>query len=73
MADLEALEVGNSLTQEDEGKAESPDWIKTEWWWNLDGDCDPLEPAGAAILTSNPRVNTEIPLHFLQELGLMQE
>ena len=73
MADLEALEVGSSAIPENEVRVKSPGSVKTEWWCNLTDDCDPLEPSGEALLASDPWEHTEIPLDFLQELGLMQE
>ena len=73
MADLEALEVGSSATPEDEEAVKSPGSVKTEWRCNMTDDCDPLGPSGEALLASDPWEHTEIPLDFLQELGLMQE
>ena len=73
MADLEALEVGSPVTPVDEEIVESPGSVKTEWWSNPTNNCDPLGPSGEALLESDPWEHTEIPLDFLQELGLMQE
>ena len=73
MADLEALEVGSPVTPEDEEIVESPGSVKSERWSNPTNNCDPLGPSGEALLESDPWEHTEIPLDFLQELGLMRE
>ena len=73
LVDLEALEVDDSLTGGKEEKANSPVSIKTEWWLDLDGDSDPLEPPVMVSPASDPWFNPGIQLDFLQELGLMQD
>ena len=73
MADLAALEVGSPVSPVDEETVESPGSVKNEWWSNPINDDDPLGPSGEALLRSDPWEYTEIPLDFLQELGLMQE
>ena len=73
MADLAALEVGSPVSPVDEETVESPGSVKNEWWNNPIEEDDPLGPSGEALLRSDPWEHTEIPLDFLQELGLMQE
>ena len=73
MANLAALEVGSPVSPVSEETVESSDSFKEEWWNNPVDKDDPLGPSGEALLGSNPWEHTEIPLDFLQELGLMQE
>ena len=73
MANLAALEVGSPVSPVSEETVESSVSFKEEWWNNPVDQDDPLEPSAEALLGSNPWEHTEIPLDFLQELGLMQE